>query len=123
MTGSDAPPRTPLKFFYDIVSIIALQCSLNYTVVPFILMDVKPTLLAWYRLGFYGHVLCFVPFAFFTLGGGVPLRRELKRREGIRLKEIDKQVDKQSKDGAALQIPATTQEAAQDAVKQVKKEL
>lgn len=66
---------SPLKLFYDVLSVIALQTTLNYTVAPFMLLDLRPTLVAWQRLGYYGHWMAFLPLVFFWSGGGTMLRR------------------------------------------------
>lgn len=143
--------RCRLKFFYDIASIVALQTTLNYSVIPFMLMDLKPTFEAWRRLGYYGHWLCacdsttclpcvrsppadrplsgLVPLLAFSLGAGKPLRTQLKARDAKHQKAVERQVAKEADRGAdkGLTIPPETVDQAAEAVKagvaEVQKEL
>ena len=66
--------RTLKKRLYDIFSTISVQLALNFTVMPFLLLEIRPTLQAWNYVHFYGVFLCFVPLAFIQLGGGTILK-------------------------------------------------
>jgi lysophospholipid acyltransferase len=54
--------------------------TLNYTVASFMLLEVRPTLEVWRRLGWYGHWMTFLPLTFFWAGGGQLLRQQLGAR-------------------------------------------
>lgn len=48
--------RTGLKQIYDVICLVVLQTNLNYLVIPFILLEVQPSLEAYRRVGWYGHL-------------------------------------------------------------------
>ena len=75
-----AADRAPIKRVYDVLSTIAVLVSLNFIVIPFILLEIAPTLKAWSQVGYYGLFLCAVPSLAFNLGLG----RDLKRRQKAR---------------------------------------
>ena len=84
--------RSTKKRVYDILSIISVQLALNFTVMPFLLLELKPTLKAWHWVHFYGLYICFVPLAFFRFGGGRQITKALKDREqkaGISIQAVD----------------------------------
>lgn len=84
--------RTPLKLVYDALSTICVQLSINFAVVPFILLEVGPSMRAWRSLGFYGILLCFVPFFAFELGLGRVLRDvqlERAKRAGVSTEAVE----------------------------------
>jgi len=119
-----------LKFFYDVASIAAMQITMNYSVIPFMLMDLSPTIAAWRRLGWYGHWLCasrapvpaddagLVPLLAFSLGAGKPLRAHLKARDAAHLKRVEKQTAKETAREAdkGLTIPPETADHAAQVV-------
>ncbi|EGF97071.1 membrane bound O-acyltransferase protein [Melampsora larici-populina 98AG31] len=45
-----------LKSSYDFLSLILTQTNLNYLVIPFVLLDLKKSYLAYRLIGFYGHL-------------------------------------------------------------------
>ncbi|KAK0242261.1 endoplasmic reticulum protein [Armillaria nabsnona] len=62
------------KRLYDLAGTIATVMMVNYVAVPFMLLTIKDSLVAWYRLAFYGHVLIFSALGFFYAGGARMLR-------------------------------------------------
>lgn len=50
------PSTLPLKQFYDFISLIITQTNLNYLVIPFVLLDLKKSWIAYTSVGFYGHL-------------------------------------------------------------------
>jgi lysophospholipid acyltransferase len=63
------------KTAYDISGIVATQLVINYMVIPFMLLEVEPSLTSWRKLRWYGHFMVFVPLAFFWSKGGDYLDR------------------------------------------------
>lgn len=73
-------PPTALKKSYDAVSVVSVQLTLAYIVIPFLLIDVKASIASYHRLYWYGHVATFLPLLFFWLGGGAFLKGLLRER-------------------------------------------
>jgi lysophospholipid acyltransferase len=67
------PPA--VKVAYDVLGIMATQMVTNYMVVPFMLLELEPSLTTWRKLRWYGHIIVFVPLVFFWAGGGRYLDR------------------------------------------------
>ena len=90
---SPPPPQTPLKIAYDIAGTMYSPLILNYVAAPFMLLTWKDSMLAWSRLGWYGHWITFGPLAFFYLGGS----KLLKGAQMKRVKKAGVKVDKDVK--------------------------
>lgn len=89
-----AADTTPIKRFYDLLSWIAVQTSLNFTVMPFLLLEIRPTLQAWATVHYYGLFMIFLPFAFFQFGGGKVLRSlqtQRAQKAGVHPRVVDRQ--------------------------------
>ena len=113
--------QTPIKRIYDLLSIVSVQMAINFTVVPFMLLEVKPTLLAWSRVYYYGLFLCFVPLAVFRLGLGGALKHTQKRRAakaGVTDEAIEKmrKASKAHADNGATTVP-NVEHALKDGLK------
>jgi lysophospholipid acyltransferase len=65
---------------YDVAGIVVSTLILNYAVAPFQLLDLKRSLLAWHRMGWYGHIIIGVPIIFFMNGGKRIMRAQLAKR-------------------------------------------
>lgn len=65
------------KMIYDGLCIIGTQTSLNYLVVPFVLLDIRSTKVVYDRLGWYGHIMAGIPM---ILLWGFGLERRLRKR-------------------------------------------
>lgn len=72
------------KRAYDIVGWFLVQINLNYLVAPFLLLDLKPSIMAWHRMYWYTHV----QIALFLVVMRLGLRRWL--RSGLRPREAKK---------------------------------
>ncbi|KAK0191425.1 endoplasmic reticulum protein [Armillaria mellea] len=85
---AEGQPPSVAKRLYDLAGTIATVMMVNYVAVPFMLLTIKDSLIAWYRLAFYGHVLIFSALGFFYAGGAKMLRAQRggrgRRRVGRR---------------------------------------
>lgn len=63
------------QLFYTTLSIASVQISLNFIVIPFMLLEFKLSLQAWRSLGYYGVWLVLIGMAAFRLGLGKSLDR------------------------------------------------
>jgi len=102
-----APPQTPLKIAYDVAGTLATQAVLSasllppsssaaeqgagadlaartfladFAVVPFLLLDVHSSILAWRSVSYYGLALVFVPFVVLNFLGGLPALKKAQRK-------------------------------------------
>jgi len=73
LLATGAPPSV-LKRAYDIAGTIITVMCCNYIVTPFMLLNVRDSLEAWRRLGWYGCWVIFGGLAFFYAGGGNALK-------------------------------------------------
>ena len=110
MADKQKAEQTPIKRIYDFLSIISVQMAINFIVIPFMLLEVKPTFLAWSRVYYYGLLLCFVPLAVFKLGLSRALKNSQKRRAaraGVTDAAIEKirQESKAHADKGATTVP------------------
>lgn len=62
-------PVTAKKRLYDIFGTLATVAAVNYTVIPFILLDLPPSLEGWRRAHWYGHITVGIILLFFWMGG------------------------------------------------------
>ncbi|KAM0749795.1 MBOAT-domain-containing protein [Meredithblackwellia eburnea MCA 4105] len=85
------PPQTPLKWTYDIIGIIATQSALNFIVVPFILLGVRPSFAAWHVVYYYGIFLVAIPMLALNLGLAGVLKRQLKIRDAKWEKKVSEE--------------------------------
>ena len=68
-------PKTPLtKRTYDFLGMVVTVLLVNFATAPFVLMNVKDSLLAWQRLGWYGIWIVGGALLFFYAGGSRVLR-------------------------------------------------
>ncbi|PLW34344.1 hypothetical protein PCASD_10613 [Puccinia coronata f. sp. avenae] len=79
----------PSKMIYDGLCIIGTQTTLNYLVVPFILLDIGSTRVVYNRMGWYGHILAGIPMLVLWAGG---YERKLRKLHASRASEKGTQV-------------------------------
>jgi lysophospholipid acyltransferase len=80
--GPEGAPPTGAKRAYDIAGILVTHALLNYVVVPFQLLDLKRSFLAWHRLDWYGHIIVGGTIIFF-LNGGKKVMRSAAAKRGV----------------------------------------
>lgn len=95
------PPQTPLKWAYDIAGIVATQAAINFTVVPFCVLDVRRSLQAWGAVGFYGIWFVVVPMLALNLGAGKFLGKQLKARDAKYAKSVSREERKMDEERIA----------------------
>ncbi|KAG0151527.1 hypothetical protein CROQUDRAFT_86539 [Cronartium quercuum f. sp. fusiforme G11] len=71
--------NTSLKPVYDIIGLLAVQTNLNYIVIPFLLLDVRNSIEAWNRLGWYGHLATGLPIILLWAGGEKASRAKISK--------------------------------------------
>ncbi|KAF8075974.1 endoplasmic reticulum protein [Lyophyllum atratum] len=62
-------PQSDTKEVYDIAGTLLSTLVLNFAASPFMLLSAENSIMAWSRLGWYGHIIIFGGLAFFYLGG------------------------------------------------------
>lgn len=77
---------SPIQLLYCALSIIGVKMSMDFTALPFILLEVGKSWAGWRALRFYGIFMAIVPMVAFRLGLGALLDErsgiaENKRRE------------------------------------------
>ncbi|KNZ60774.1 hypothetical protein VP01_1502g3 [Puccinia sorghi] len=96
-------PSRASKIIYDGLCIIGTQTTLNYLVVPFVLLDIGSTRVVYNRLGWYGHILAGVPMLVLWAGG---YERKLRKLHASRSNEKESKASvtsKQTKLTASIQ--------------------
>ncbi|CAH7683268.1 MBOAT, membrane-bound O-acyltransferase family-domain-containing protein [Phakopsora pachyrhizi] len=69
-----------VKLFYDFCCLIITQTSLNYLVVPFVLLDIQLTKMVYSQLNWYGHIMAIIPML--VLWWPLGLEARLRKRHG-----------------------------------------
>lgn len=64
---------------------------LNFLVAPFLLLEVRTSLLAWSSVHFYGLWMIFLPLVVLHLGGAKVLRVMLKKRDARHLEKGERE--------------------------------
>lgn len=88
-----AAENTIIKKIYDVLSIISVHLTLNFAIIPFIVLDLAPSMEVWKRLNYYGLFLTFVPLLAFRLGLEQTCKKALKQRAqqaGVTEEVVDK---------------------------------
>ncbi|KAK9897212.1 MBOAT-domain-containing protein [Cystobasidium minutum MCA 4210] len=88
-----AAENTLIKRTYDVLSVIAVHLTLNFAIIPFIVLDLQPAMAVWKRLHYYGLFLTFLPLLAFRFGLQDYCRKALKRRAqaaGVTDQAVDK---------------------------------
>ncbi|KAK0538807.1 Lysophospholipid acyltransferase [Tilletia horrida] len=85
---SSAVPARPERYsagqwLYSVLSIAAVQLTLNFTVTPFMLLSVSDSLKAWHGVGYYGAVMTVGTMLAFRVGG---LGAVLDKQSGVTAK-------------------------------------
>ncbi|KAJ6134253.1 Lysophospholipid acyltransferase [Penicillium sp. IBT 18751x] len=76
----DGSKPTPYKRYYDILSWVATQFILAFTVLPFVLLSFGDSMTVWSRVYYYGIVGTFSSIVFFASPAKAYLISQVKRR-------------------------------------------
>ncbi|KAI0650143.1 MBOAT-domain-containing protein [Trametes meyenii] len=69
--GAPPPPQTTLKQVYDYLGIICTVMITNYGTIPFMLLTIDDSFVAWNNVAWYGHFLIGGGLVFFYFGGTI----------------------------------------------------
>ena len=104
-SAKSAPPTAPTlaKRIYDLLGIACAVLIVNYTALPFMLLNIKDSLTAWSALGWYGHVMVFGAMAFFYSGGAALCQKAQKAR----VKKVAHEANNKASNGTSGIPPVT----------------
>ena len=81
--GAPPPPQTRKKQLYDVLGVLTTVMLTNYGTLPFMLLTVDDSFVAWNSVVWYGHFLIGGALLFFYLGGSVVLHQV----QAVRIKQ------------------------------------
>lgn len=88
-----AAEKTTIKRIYDILSIIAVHLTLNFAIIPFIILDLRLSMEVWRVLHYYGIFLTFIPLLAFRFGLQAKCKNALKvkaQKAGVTEEAVEK---------------------------------
>lgn len=65
---------TPAQIVYSLVSMVSVQVTVNFAVISFFTLDLKPSLYAWKSTAYYGMVIVVLALGALQLGAGRALK-------------------------------------------------
>src|SRR5439155_3714179 len=89
--SADGKMPTKYKIYYDICGYLATQLSFSFAAAPFIILDLKDSLIVWARVYFYCIIGVAVSITFFASPATLWLSKKLARRNAPTLKRLDSQ--------------------------------
>lgn len=78
----DGQRALPTKIYYDIFTWLVTQLAFSYTVIPFITLELAPSLLIWRRVYFFTIVGVIVSLAFLASPGKKMLQKKVAQKTG-----------------------------------------
>ncbi|KAI0771974.1 MBOAT-domain-containing protein [Trametes elegans] len=128
---SPPPPQTTAKQIYDYLGIMCTVSLMNYGTIPFMLLNIDDSFVAWNNVAWYGHFLVGGGLVFFYCGGTIIIQeiqlvrlkeeRALKQRE-----EVNRTLRygaPTSPSGSSTPGRAPTLPPVDDAMRQIEREL
>lgn len=88
------PPQTPVKTLYDIAGTICTLTTLNFVVVPFLLLDARLSIRAWREVNFYALFMIFIPFFVLNVGGGLGVLKKYQKRRDRKRTELEEEQER-----------------------------
>ncbi|RPD66689.1 MBOAT-domain-containing protein [Lentinus tigrinus ALCF2SS1-7] len=88
--GAPPPPQTRKKQLYDYLGILITLLLTNYGTLPFMLLTIDDSFVAWNNVMWYGHFLIGGALIFFYLGGSVVLHQV----QAVRVKQAAHQMER-----------------------------
>ena len=126
--GGPPPPQTHAKQAYDYLGTLVTVMLTNYGTIPFMLLAIDDSFVAWNSLVWHGHFLVVAALAFFYLGGAVVLTQ----LQAVRVKQAGYQKERDEINATVKSAPSTParintlpplDDAAQELEKELEKEL
>ena len=121
--GGPPPPLTRAKMAYDYLGMFATVMLTNYGAVPFMLLTIYDSFVAWNNVVWYGHFLVAGALIFFYFGGTVLLTQI----QAVRVKQAGYQMERDEinrtvKSGARTPARAPTLPPLDEAAQELEKE-
>ncbi|PIL36874.1 hypothetical protein GSI_00564 [Ganoderma sinense ZZ0214-1] len=101
--GAAPPPQTRKKQLYDVLGVLATVMLTNYGTLPFMLLTIDDSFVAWNSVVWYGHFLVAGALAFFYLGGNVLLTQV----QAVRVKQAGYQMERDEINRNVRSLPGT----------------
>ncbi|KAI0751447.1 MBOAT-domain-containing protein [Daedaleopsis nitida] len=122
--GAPPPPQTRKKQLYDYLGVLFTVMLTNYGTLPFMLLTVDDSFVAWNIVVWYGHFLVGGALVFFYLGGMVVLQQV----QAVRVKRAGYQqerdeINRTVKSGASTPRRAPTLPPLDEAAQELENEL
>ena len=126
--GAPPPPQTRKKQLYDVLGVLTTVMLTNYGTLPFMLLTVDDSFVAWNSVVWYGHFLIAGALLFFYMGGSALLTQV----QAVRVKQAGYQSERDEINRSVRSLPGTpvkaptlppVDEAAQALEKELEKEL
>lgn len=121
------PPQTTAKQIYDYLGTIITVSFMNYGAVPFMLLTIDDSFVAWNNVMWYGHFLVVGALVFFYCGGCIIIQeiQEVRLKEAG-FKKQREELNRLVTSGSATpttQSEAPTLPPLDEAMQELKKEL
>lgn len=117
----DGSKPTPYKRYYDIISWLATQIILAFTVLPFVLLSFSDSMTVWSHVYYYGIVGTFSSIAFFASPAKAYLVKQVKRRSSR--PHMARSVSNESIPPTTLGLPNDPERDFDEAVQEIKSEI
>ncbi|EJF62867.1 MBOAT-domain-containing protein [Dichomitus squalens] len=126
--GAPPPPQTRKKQLYDVLGVITTVMLTNYGTLPFMLLNIDDSFVAWNNVVWYGHFVVAGALVFFYMGGSTLLTQV----QAVRVKQAGYQMERDEINRSVRSLPGTpvkaltlppVDEAARALEKELAKEL
>lgn len=88
------PPQTLVKTLYDVAGTVCTLTTLNFIVVPFLILDARHSIQVWREVNFYALAMVFVPFFALNVGGGLGVLKKWQRRRDRKRTEREEESER-----------------------------
>ncbi|TFK92967.1 MBOAT-domain-containing protein [Polyporus arcularius HHB13444] len=107
--GAPPPPQTRKKQLYDYLGILTTVMLTNYGTLPFMLLTIDDSFVAWNNVMWYGHFFIGGALVFFYMGGSVVLHHA----QAVRVKQAVYQMEREeiNKTVQVRSVPSTPSRA------------
>ncbi|KAH9894383.1 MBOAT-domain-containing protein [Cubamyces lactineus] len=95
------PPQTTVKQIYDYIGVIITVSLVNYGTLPFMLLTIDDSFVAWNNVAWYGHFLVAGALVFFYCGGsGLIQEIQATRRRNAKFRQQREELNRMVQTGA-----------------------